>query len=115
MKNLFLFISLIVSGASYAQNNVYIITEKFDGLIGFAPSYDSVFVTNPQGVTTKYNIPNYIGNTAGHDSEFNQILNGILSQGYKIIETHTEGTAVNNQLLSGNYIFILKTFYLGQP
>lgn len=111
--SLFLFLSLV--HFSFAQNNVYTITEKFDGIIGFVPSYDSVFVTNPQGVTTKYNIPNYIGNTAAHDSQFNQILNGILSQGYKIIETHSEGTAVNNQLLSGNYIFVLKTYYLGQP
>ena len=115
MKNLLLTSLLIISIKSFAQNNVYVITEKFDGLIGFVPSYDSVFVTNPSGITTKYNIPNYIGNTAGHDSAFNQILNGIINQGYKIIETHSEGAAINNQLLGGNYIFILKTFYLGQP
>ncbi len=115
MKKLLLTSLLFISIKSFAQNNVYVITEKFDGLIGFVPSYDSVFVTNPSGITTKYNIPNYIGNTAGHDSAFNQILNGIINQGYKIIETHSGGTAVNNQLLGGNYIFILKTFYLGQP
>ena len=115
MKSISLVLFLIVSCSSFSQNNVYTITEKFDGIAGFLPSYDSVFVTNPQGVTTKYNIPNYIANTAAHDSEFNQILNGILNQGYKIIETHSEGTAVNNGLLGGNYAFILKTFYVGQP
>jgi len=115
MKKIFTIISLVFAVNSFAQNNVYIVTEKYDGQIGFLPSFDSVFVTSPQGITTYYSIPNYIGNTAAHNSQFNTILNGIISQGYRVMEMGDWHFAVNNSLLGGNHIFELRTIFLGQP
>jgi hypothetical protein len=99
----------------FSQNNVYIITEKYDGQIGFLPSFDSVFVTSPAGITTAYSIPNYIGNTGAHDAQFNTILNGIINQGYRLMEMGDWHFAVNNSLMGGNYLFELRTIFLGQP
>ena len=69
---LVLFLLMKVSG----QNQIYIITEKYDGIVSNPPTFDSVYVTNPLGITTKYSIPSFITNQAGHDSQFNIILNG---------------------------------------
>jgi hypothetical protein len=115
MKKILTIISLVFAVNSFAQNNVYIVTEKYDGQIGFLPSFDSVFVTSPQGITTSYSIPNYISNTAAHNSQFNTILNGIISQGYRVMEMGDWHFAVNNSLLGGNFIFELRTIFLGQP
>jgi hypothetical protein len=91
------------------------ITEKYDGQIGFLPSFDSVFVTTPAGITTAYSIPNYIGNPSSHDSQFNIILNGVIGQGYRVMEMGDWYRAVNNSLMGGNYIFEMRTIFLGQP
>jgi hypothetical protein len=69
----------------YSQNNVYIITEKFDGLIS-APSYDSVFVTDPTGTTTVQVIPNMNSNLKNHNSALNTIFNNVTQQGYRMVE-----------------------------
>lgn len=44
---------------------------------------DSVFVTNPAGITTKYEIPTTGSDIPGHDSQLNKILNDIINLGYK--------------------------------
>jgi hypothetical protein len=115
MKYFLTFLIACVFLNGFSQNNVYIITEKYDGQIAFFPSFDSVFVTTPAGITTTYSIPNYIGNTAAHDAQFNTILNGVISQGYRVMEMGDWHFAVNNSLLGGNYLFELRTIFLGQP
>ena len=113
MKNLLLIGILFTGSFLSAQNNVYIITEKCDGMVATAPTYDSVYVTNPAGVTTKYSIPNYIENPGAHNTQFNIILNGITSQGYKLIGFPSpEG--ISNTALPNPYGTI-KTFYLVEP
>ncbi len=47
MKYFLTFLIACVFLNGFSQNNVYMITEKFDGTIGFLPSFDSVFVTTP--------------------------------------------------------------------
>jgi hypothetical protein len=79
-KALAITIFLSLGFISYGQNNVYMLTEKFD--CGTTATYDSVFVTSPVGVVTTYSIPNLIAGTASHDSQLNIIVNGITSQGY---------------------------------
>ena len=115
MKYFLTFLIACVFLNGFSQNNVYMITEKYDGQIAFLPSFDSVFVTTPAGITTSYSIPNYIGNTAAHDAQFNTILNGVISQGYRVMEMGDWHFAVNNSLLGGNYLFELRTIFLGQP
>jgi hypothetical protein len=116
MKKLIFLFGIVVSLTSYSQNGLYIVTEKHDGIIGFVPSYDSVFVTSPIGVTTSYNIPNYLTNPSGHNSQLSLILNGIISQGYRIIEMGDHANiAVNNTLIGGHYIFNIYTLFLGKP
>ena len=96
-----------------AQNEIYIITEKYDGVVSTVPSFDSVFVTNPLGVTKIYTIPNFVINPSAHNSQFNIILNGITSLGYKLfIPIHSQGV-VNPSLGQPN--FVLNTFYLAKP
>lgn len=95
-----------------AQNEMYIVTEKYDGIISSPPTFDSVYVTNPLGITTKYSIPSYITNQAGHDSQFNIILNGITSLGYKFIKP-VQREGVSNGLLANPYC-IIRTIYLAK-
>ncbi len=116
MKIILFLLSLMTYLNSYSQNSLYIVTEKHDGIIGFAPSYDSIYVTSPSGITTGYNIPHYLTNPSGHNSQLSLILNGIISQGYRIIEMGDHGNiAVNNSLIGGNYIFNIYTIFLGKP
>lgn len=95
-----------------AQNEIYIITEKYDGIISSPSTFDSVYVTNPSGITTKYSIPSYITNQAGHDSQFNIILNGITSLGYKFIKP-IEREGISNSFIANPYC-IIRTIYLAK-
>lgn len=95
-----------------AQNEIYIITEKYDGIVSSPPTFDSVYVTNPLGITTKYSIPSYITNQAGHDSQFNVILNGITSLGYKFIKP-VQREGISNSTLANPYC-IIRTIYLAK-
>jgi hypothetical protein len=95
-----------------AQNEIYIITEKYDGIVSSIPTFDSVFVTNPLGIITKYSIPSYITNQAGHDSQFNIILNGITSLGYKFIKP-VEREGISNSSIANPYC-IIRTIYLAK-
>ena len=105
---LVLFLLLKVSG----QNQIYIITEKYDGIVSNPPTFDSVYVTNPLGITTKYSIPSFITNPGGHDSQFNIILNGITSLGYKFIKP-VQGQGISNTALANPYC-IIRTIYLAK-
>jgi hypothetical protein len=104
----FLFILLKVN----AQNEIYIVTEKYDGIVSSPPTFDSVYVTNPMGITTKYSIPSYITNQAGHDSQFNVILNGITSLGYKFIKP-VQREGISSSTLANPYC-IIRTIYLAK-
>jgi hypothetical protein len=96
-----------------AQNEIYIISEKYDGIVVNAPTFDSVFVTSPAGLTTKYTIPSYVTNPGGHDRQYNIILNSITSLGYRII-TPAEKEGVSNSTLPQPYC-IIRTIYLSKP
>lgn len=96
-----------------AQNEIYIISEKYDGIIQSVPTFDSVFVTSPTGVTTKHKIPSYITNPGGHDSQYNIILNSVTSLGYRVI-TPAEKEGVSNPALAQPYC-IIRTIYLSKP
>ncbi len=95
-----------------AQNDIYIISERYDGTVASRPTFDSVYVTNPAGVSTRYSIPSYITNPGGHDSQFNIILNGIIKLGYKII-TPVQLEGVVNSTLPKPY-FTIRTMYLSK-
>lgn len=85
MKKLLLFGLLFLSSRGLGQNAHYIITEKWDGQVIGIPAYDSVYVTNPNGITTSYSIAHMYLNVAAHDAEFSMILNGVTNQGYQIV------------------------------
>ena len=98
-----------------AQNEIYIISEKYDGIVVNAPTFDSVYVTSPTGVTTKYSIPSYVTNPGGHDSQYNIILNGITSLGYRIITPAEKEGVSNSSLPSPERYYIIRTMYLSKP
>ena len=54
-------------------------------MISTLPSFDSVFVTNLAGVTTSYSIPYQIINISAYNAQFSQIINSVISLGYKVI------------------------------
>ena len=60
---------------------MYLVTESYAQVSGL--SVDSVFVTNPLGVTVKYQIPYWNVDISGHDSQLSIIFNGIINLGYK--------------------------------
>ena len=113
MKKILTIIGCSFALNSFSQNGIYIITEKYNGMVATVPSFDSLFVTNSSGVTTSYTLPHYIVNPAGHDSQLAVILNNISSQGYRIIP-HTERMGISNASITPSY-FELRTFYMGFP
>lgn len=105
MKNLFYAVCLIFIGqTSFAQNGVYLITEKFSG---GSSTLDNVYVTSPTGVTTTTSITHFITDPAAHDSQLSIIINGITSQGYKVFDF-----GLNHGDQQGNFT---RTFFLSQP
>ena len=74
--------------------------------------YDSIFVTTPSGLTTGYSIPLFSADVSGHNSQFNIILNGITSQGYKIITTDWQEGYTDSPSATSTFY---KTIFLAQP
>ena len=108
MKYLLTFLLACIFLNGFSQNNVYIITEKFDGLIS-APSYDSVFVTDPAGVTSFQIIPHANVNLKNHNSALNIIFNNITQLGYRMVENGPL------QLGYSNPSYYTHTWYFSQP
>jgi hypothetical protein len=112
MKNL-LFIGLIsLCSNAIGQNAHYIITEKWDGQVIGMPTYDSVFVTDPTGITTTYSITPLYLDVAAHDAEFSAILNGVTNLGYQIVSQF--GDVYNNPNLL-NQMAGFRSYFLRQP
>lgn len=110
--------SLLGYSAMAQTNNVYIITEKIQLFTAQTVSIcDSVFVTDPTGVTTAYSLPSLRSSTKSHDAMFNKILNSVTSKGYKIVES---GNWPGIKLLVNsdatyNPIGYVRTMFLAQP
>lgn len=83
---------------SYSQGGMYIVTEKYDGLSNGTPTFDSVLVTNPSGVTTFSIVPHFVKNFPGHNSAINKIFNNILQQGYRMVEVNNAGGFVYSNI-----------------
>lgn len=92
----------------FSQNNVFIITEKFDGMIS-APTYDSIFVTDPSGVTNVQVIPHLNINLKSHNSALNIIFNNVTEQGYKMVENGPMQLGFNSPA------YYTHTWYFCQP
>tara|TARA_B110000483_G_scaffold194391_1_gene231599 strand:+ start:73 stop:429 length:357 start_codon:yes stop_codon:yes gene_type:complete len=118
MKKL-LFVLLFTFIGQQAFSQVYIITEKYDGVGGQTLTFDSVFVTNPLGVTTTHSIPHIYYSTIDHNSAFNLILNNVINLGYKIIPKQHDNTFFDPNGLVGPggspISYSLKTIYLAIP
>ena len=104
-KLLFTACLLFVGQTSFAQNGIYMITEQFSTYPSTV-DIDNVYVTSPTGVTTITAITHFYTDPAAHDSEFNVIINGVTSQGYKIIDFG---------LNHGANSAFTRTFFLSQP
>lgn len=109
-KYTLVFLLICTSYFSFGQNNIYMITEQYTSNQDF--SSDKVYVTDPAGVVTTYTIPHFFTDPSNHDSQFNLILNGITSQGYKITSVsnwhHGDSDAGFNSKFT-------RTIFLGQP
>lgn len=114
MKRLILtFFFTQLSFLFYAQNGVYMVTEVYLYNSSLTEiQYDSVYVTNPSGVTSGYSLPLFTQNIVAHNSQFNTILNGITSLGYKIVTTDWQH-ALTTPTISNQKFF--KTVFLAQP
>jgi len=102
MKTLFFVVFLSISFIVNGQSGMYIVTEKYDITVSTIPTFDSVYVTNPSGITVSYKIPILVVNTPGHDSQLNIIFNGINSQGYKLVNqmiTSHNNTSLQSQMV----------------
>lgn len=108
MKTLLLSVICLVSLSAYSQNGIYIVTEKFDGMVS-SPTYDSVFVTNPSGVTTVQTIPHINKNLKNHNSTLNLIFNNISQLGYKMVANGPMQLGFNNPY------YYTHTWYFYQP
>jgi hypothetical protein len=77
-KIMFIALLLLTFCFKSANAQMYIVTDKY--IIPL--EVDSVFVTSPTGVVTRYEIASY-NEPALHDSQLNVILNGVINLGYK--------------------------------
>ena len=115
MKNFISLFALVVSFNSFSQSGMYIVTEKLNGQINNTPSYDSVFVTNPQGICTSYKITHLYVSPSGHDSQLNNILNGIISQGFQVLDGDWNyPQAVTNGNIIGTP-YLIRSIFLVKP
>lgn len=112
MKKFFFLLAFAFVGQQ-AFSQMYIITEKYDGNVSTQPTFDSVFVTDPTGVTVSYSIPHQLINISEHNAQLSQIINNVISLGYKIISVTQPEGVVNNSLPDPHYA--LKTIYLSVP
>jgi hypothetical protein len=108
MKNYLILFSLIISFKSFSQAGMYIVTEKFDGMSS-TPTFDSVFVTNPFGITTVQTIPHINLDLKNHNSSLNLIFNNIVSLGYRMTENGPM------QLGFGSPFYYTHTWYFYKP
>jgi hypothetical protein len=106
-----IFTLLVLNIQSFGQNNVYIISEKFDNQTDVW-SYDSVFVTDPTGAITTYTIPNPLVNLSAHDSELNTIINSVTALGYKIDQA---GAWYAGNPSPAPQAFVIYSWYLTEP
>ena len=83
MKILLLSAGLLLNCFVFGQTGVVILTEEFTMS---APYTAKVHVTMSNGTSTTTSITAENTNVAQHDIELNNIINGIVNQGYKIIE-----------------------------
>ncbi|MBL7909884.1 MAG: hypothetical protein JNJ41_02370 [Bacteroidia bacterium] len=114
--SLSIFIFLLCCSKLKSQN-LYVVTERFNTYqsINIIP-FDSLFITNPSGVTTKYALPHYMLNPGAHDSQFTTIVNAIYTLGYKIMPTSNwEGTLQYYSNTTTIPQYATRTLFLGQP
>ena len=109
MKLILSALIFLITQIVYSQTGMYIVTEKFDGMMS-APTYDSVFVTNPSGVTTTQTLPHINSNLKNHNSSLNLIFNSIANQGYKMVENGPMQLGFNN-----NPSYYTHTWYFYKP
>lgn len=112
-KVLAITIFLSVGFTSYGQNNMYMVTERLDNQAN-SWAFDSIYVTTPAGVTTVSNIPHWVFDQAGHNSQLNLIFNSITSQGYVMLETGVSAWNAGNYPSAGNNILSV-TWLFKQP
>lgn len=74
--------------------------------------YDSVYVTNPSGITVGYSIPLFTANVPEHNNQLNIIINGITSQGYKMVTREWENGTTSSSSSSSTFY---KTIFFAQP
>jgi hypothetical protein len=106
---------LLINTSLFGQNGVYSITEKMSNFqIGGGTVFDTVFVTNPNGTVTTYDIPHFTQDVSGHNSQLMTIINSITNLGYKIIESEGWNYPfyVYDTPTSAHY---LRTMFLGIP
>ena len=106
---------LLINTSLFGQSGVYSITEKMSNFqTGGATVFDKVFVTNPNGTVTTYDIPHFTQDVPGHNSQLMTIINNITNLGYKIIESEGWNYPfyVYDTPTSAHY---LRTMFLGIP
>lgn len=117
---LILFMTLFVNYSFSQGNGMFMITEKFNnyytvGTTYMPPDIDSVFVTSPTGIVTKYSIPHYLIDIENHDRQLNSIINNIISQGYKILEKGDWMYGYADQTQNPIRSYYLRTLFFGAP
>ena len=104
---------MTLSYISNAQSGVYMLTEVWKQNYSTSVMiYDSVYVTNPSGITVGYSIPLFTANVPEHNNQLNIIINGITSQGYKMVTREWENGTTSSSSSSSTFY---KTIFFAQP
>jgi hypothetical protein len=108
MKNILMTFFLLITVFGFSQSKIYTITEQYSGM--GVTTLDKIIVTDPTGLTKTYDIVHFLKDPIKHDSEFNKILNEIVSKGYELLNI---GPSSHGDMISGKSIFT-RTWFLKQ-
>jgi hypothetical protein len=110
MKTLLFTCTLLLSSGAFSQNKIYTITEQYSAA---NTTLDKIIVTTPDGTTTAFDITHFMLDVAKHDSEFNKILNNVLSTGCELLNPSPNAHGDMN-MKAGMSIFT-RTWFLSHP
>ena len=88
MKNFLIILFVAFSSFSYGQSGIVILTEEYTLA---APWTATVHITLPNGTTTSTPITPENISVAQHETDLNNLINNVTSQGYEIITTPEGG------------------------
>ena len=110
MKKILITCALFITSSAFSQKKIYTLTEQYSAA---NTTVDKIIVTSPDGTTSAFDITHFMIDVVKHDSEFNKILNDVLSKGCELLNPSPNAQGDMN-MKSGLTLFT-RTWFLSHP